>query len=912
MPPTPRRIHLVLFFLGACAAPGSVPPPVQSPPPTTETISIRVSEGTALSFDRSADGRVVFDLLGQLWESDGGQGARALTDAVRDTAEDLDPSLAPDGRRIVFRAERRGRTGLWLLERGDSSPRQLTLLAHPDGFDGSAAWSPDGRTIAFSRVAPVDEAVSGWASTIQLLDLADDSERTLEIEGLPSASVRDPAWHPDGRRIAFVEARPRRDRGGRIWIVSSSGGMALPLTAEGTEALAPAFAPDGRRIAFFAPDSAGRIQVWVRELAAPNSASRRLTSHPDVSPTRIRWATDGEHLAYAADGRLWDIAASGGDPKEIPFTAELTFQRARPELPPVDLPEPGKSEPVHGFAGLALAPDGRHIAMIALGKLWVMPVPGSPRAVADVPVSARYLTWRSGDRVAWSAGPFGEEDIFATDLESGATHRVTHLPGREVFPAYSPDGRNLAFVHADGDGPAHLRVADARVRDLRDLSRTTLLDSIELGWTASNADVPVWSPDSDALLRTAGGWNPGSRTEGIVTTLRGERSRLSGFPDSPLYLQWTRGHLVYIRHARLWSAPIDGSGAPALPLGDGPAISLSAAADGSLLYLSEGGLRLRSADGREQVLGWPLSFTPPVPAPLLIRGARIVDGTGAPPSRPSDILVENGRIAAIAPVGALDTRLSRMNGGRILDATGKFVTPGFMDLHAHEYRPDLLPGFLRFGVTTVRDQGAPLAPLIAAAEAIAAGVSDGPRVMYGGMQLYTDWAWDTEEGLGIEPEADADHARRAIALARLFGAQHVKTRTFRRWDINARLIAEAHRNGMRATGHCAHPLALVAAGMDAQEHLGFCPPRGGGLIYDDIVQLFRAARIAVVPTITYADFAARLDRAELLEMDPELAPYLPDRSSFDWMLGLDSAGAPGWRASPPAPVRAPFASAGRA
>ena len=138
--------------------------------------------------------------------------------------------------------------------------------------------------------------------------------------------------------------------------------------------------------------------------------------------------------------------------------------------------------------------------------------------------------------------------------------------------------------------------------------------------------------------------------------------------------------------------------------------------------------------------------------------------------------------------------------------------PGLMDLHAHIYRPELLPGFLYFGVTTVRDQGSNMAPLVAYADAIAAGRLPGPRVGYGGFQFYSDWPFDEEQGRGIEPEADPNHIVRAVALAVAFGAQHIKTRTFRRWDINARMITEAHRRGMRATGHCAHPLPLVAAG----------------------------------------------------------------------------------------------------
>jgi len=217
--------------------------------------------------------------------------------------------------------------------------------------------------------------------------------------------------------------------------------------------------------------------------------------------------------------------------------------------------------------------------------------------------------------------------------------------------------------------------------------------------------------------------------------------------------------------------------------------------------------------------------------------------------------------------------------------------PGLIDLHAHEYQPELMPGFAYFGVTTIRDQGSPIGPLAAYADAVAAGKLAGPRVDYGGIQFYTDWAYDLEDGQGVEPEADPDHVARAVALAEAFGSDHIKTRTFRRWDINARFIVEAHRRGMRVTGHCAHPLPLVAAGMDAKEHAGFCEPRGDGPIYDDLVQLYRAAGIGVVPTIVYSTLALQMNRHPgALESDSGLAPFLPPRNYFAWMLNLDSTG----------------------
>ena len=862
-------------------------------PALQETISIRVNEGTTLSFDLAPDGHsLVFDLLGQLWliPSPGAK-ARPLTNAVRDSAEDLDPSFSPDGRRLVFRAERNGRTGLFLLELGSTVARQLTQLPDPTGLEGQAAWSPDGRTIAFVRAVP-DFVNKRLRSDILLLDVASGTTRELAIAGLPNPQVRDPTWVRGGRAIAFAARNARSKAGGQVWIVDAGGGRASAVTQETVQAIAPTFTADGRRVAYFAPDSSGRMQVWVQEISAADVAAGspvRVTNHNDVTPTRIRWVRDGSALLYAADGRLWKIAASGGQPSEMRFIAELSFKRPPRALPPARFPEPGHQEPARGFMGLALSPDGRQIGMLALGKLWVIPaVGGSPRAVADVPFEATSLAWSAdGGEIAWSSGVADKADLFATDLTTGATRQITSLPGRALYPTYSPDGRQLAFVNAQ-DEKGELRVVDAKASKVGDIGQTRDLGSIGLNWTSP----PQWSPESDGLL-VSGEANLNEPGRATFVPLSGQRQALTRFPDDPIFLRWTPQHtIVFVRHDRLWQATFDHTGmlSDPKPIGNDAALYASSARDGTLLFVSDGGLRLRLPDGGEKKIGWPVSYTPPMAEPTLIRNVRIVDGTGSPMTAPRDILIERGRIARIAPAGRLSAA-----GAQVLDAAGRVVMPGLMDLHAHAYRPDLLPGFVYFGVTTVRDQGANMAPLVAYADDIAAGLLPGPRVGYGGFQFYSDWPFDEEQGRGIEPEADPDHVVRSVSLAEAFGAQHIKTRTFRRWDINARMITDAHRRGMRVTGHCAHPLPLVAAGMDAKEHTGFCESRGDTFMYDDLVQLYRAAGIGVVPTITYVDFAVRLnERPALLEEDAELAPFLPTRDQFNWMLRLSPAARQEW------------------
>lgn len=855
-----------------------------------ETIRIKVSEGTHLAFDVSPNRRsIVFDLLGQLWlMPDGGGRALPITNAVRDSAEDNDPSFSPDGRRVVFQGERNGRTGLWLLDLDSREIRQLTQLSIAEGFDGNASWSPDGRLIAFVRLIPPTSSSTRRRVAVMLFDVKSRATREVSIKGPTTPAASDPTWVGNDK-IAFVTRGPQSNRGGRIWIVSSDGGEAKPITEESLLVRGASVTSDGKRMAYFAPDSNGRTQIWVQELNSGSTAEAptRLTNLTDVTPTRIRWSPDGRMLFYSANGRLWRMSATpSGTSTEIPFTAELSITRPIPTLPPAHFPEPGRPQSARGFMGLALSPDGSRIGILALGKLWIMPVKETPRAIADVPFEATSLAWSpNGNEVAWSAGIADQENLFATNITNGVTRQVTALPGREVYPTYSPDGRYLAFIHVKDDGV--LRVIPANSPNVADIAQTRDLGSIGSSWSST----PQWSPESDALL-VCGPQSLTDRNRATLVSLSGQRKSLTGFIDAPIFLQWVPQHkLLFVRHDRLWQATFkEGTVSDTKPVGRDAALYASASRDGSLLFVSEGGWRLRQANGTEQKIGWPLSYKPPTSKSILIRNVRIIDGTGGPITGPHDILIQEGRISRIDPTGTSATA-----GVQVIDAEGRIAIPGLMDLHAHVYRPDLLPGSLYFGVTTVRDQGSSMAPLVAYRDAIASGVLPGPRVAYGGFQFYSDWPFDEEQGRGIEPPADPDHIRRSVALAEAFGAQHIKTRTFRRWDINARMITEAHKRGMRATGHCSHLLPLIAAGMDAKEHIGACERRGDTYMYDDLVQLFKVAHVSVVPTIAYIDLALRInERPAFLGDDADLAPFLTTREQFDWMTKLDATDRVGW------------------
>ena len=133
-----------------------------------------------------------------------------------------------------------------------------------------------------------------------------------------------------------------------------------------------------------------------------------------------------------------------------------------------------------------------------------------------------------------------------------------------------------------------------------------------------------------------------------------------------------------------------------------------------------------------------------------IVGATVIDGNGGPPLPDATIVIQGKRIAAIGPQSSVQVP----RGARVIDGTGKYVTPGFVDTNVHmspitggevgeltfarywDRLEDLvLDGVqlqLKYGVTTVRDSYGTLLPLMAVRDAIAAGEKIGPRMYVAG------------------------------------------------------------------------------------------------------------------------------------------------------------------------------------
>lgn len=203
-----------------------------------------------------------------------------------------DPLFSPDGETIVFSRVSFGedeppQANLWSVKADGSELTELTE-AEPWRMDGAGSFSPDGAKIAFTR-AEIDPDSFEATTSIQIVGADGFDERQLIESG------SDPAFSPDGERIAFVSDRDENGRlcygdrcfTGRELYVADADGAAperLTETRELNEA-SPSWSPDGSRIAFQRGEQFQNAEAMsILEMNADGRCTRAILASSGLGP----------------------------------------------------------------------------------------------------------------------------------------------------------------------------------------------------------------------------------------------------------------------------------------------------------------------------------------------------------------------------------------------------------------------------------------------------------------------------------------------------------------------------------------------------------------------------------------------------------------------------------------------------
>lgn len=211
-------------------------------------------------------------------------------------------------------------------------------------------------------------------------------------------------------------------------------------------------------------------------------------------------------------------------------------------------------------------------------------------------------------------------------------------------------------------------------------------------------------------------------------------------------------------------------------------------------------------------LGRQAAPLPTKARPLAIVGATLIDGTGAPPTRNSALVLRGGKIVAI---GRRD-QVTIPDDADTVDASGKWVIPGLVDLHVH-LDEDISPtAYLLFGVTSVRDFGSRLVTL-QRLRARAARGEPMPYLYWMGRNIDQDkpswWGAVAVKSPGEVPDLLDDMARQGVDGVKLYVAAGP--------EVTRAVIQVAHRRGWPVTGHLerTRPSEAARMGIDNLEHV---------------------------------------------------------------------------------------------
>lgn len=361
----------------------------------------------------------------------------------------------------------------WTEVAAEPRHRLYQVSRSPYGVEG-LEWSPDGRYLWIQVATSGYLLMGGQPTTVPLIaGPRDRSVWTTNGEG-DSLCNRRHEWSPDGRALVFY-------RDGRLWQADADGSNARSLPIAGGF---PRFSPDGRSIALGAYRTDGRTayyDLWVQD--ADGASARRLIQ--DAGRGQFAWSPGGEALAHLGSAletfpgraRLWIADQLGGKPifvdtGELPGTEGclgapvwildgqkiLVTEAFKRRIWLVD--RTGEVEiigdSVESRAGpwlypVSVSPDGYYL---------VYDDPRNNKVVLELR-SETAIRLDRGGTVAWSPAaprfvlwsPYGSEaGAPPIDLVDATDGGLRQLVPHGLWPAWSPDGRRVAYWRPEPDG----------------------------------------------------------------------------------------------------------------------------------------------------------------------------------------------------------------------------------------------------------------------------------------------------------------------------------------------------------------------------------------------------------------------------------------------------------------------------
>ena len=412
--------------------------------------------------------RIVFVHAGDIWTvSD--QGGRA-TRLTAHPGLELFPKFDPTGQWIAFTGQYDGDEQVYGIPAEGGEPRQLTYypargpLAPRWGYDHHVyGWTPDGERVLFRSTRDYWKAGSGKLYTVSM-------EGGLPT-ALPIPESGAGAISPDGKRVAysplFRDFRTwKRYQGGwaqDLYLFDLDSNRAEQITDHIRTDRDPMWVGDD---VYFVSDRDGVLNLYRYDTGTKKT--QRVTSEKTWD---VRWpASDSTgRIVYELNGELSVYDVATGKSRQVSIEVPSDGVARRPRRVSAD----GNIE------GYALSPQGRRAVFSARGDIFTVPAEKGPTRNLTKSSDAhdRLPAWSpDGRKIAFVSDQSGEEQVYVVDQTGGVPERLTEgVRGRLYRLAWSPDSKRIAF--SDKEGKAYVLEVESRaVQEIADESRGRIDD----------------------------------------------------------------------------------------------------------------------------------------------------------------------------------------------------------------------------------------------------------------------------------------------------------------------------------------------------------------------------------------------------------------------------------------------------
>ncbi|MBM3401094.1 MAG: amidohydrolase family protein [Bacteroidetes bacterium] len=852
---------------------------VEKPTGPSKSLNFQTNEGTWMNLDLSPDGKtIVFDLLGDIYSMPVSGGKATLL--AGGMASEVQPRFSPNGKYISYTSDKEGGDNIWIMNTDGSQKKSITN----ENFRllNNAVWTPDNEYLIARKHFTSSRSLG--AGELWMYHIAGGGQGVqLTIRKNDQQDAGEPEISPDGKYVYFSEDvspgpffQYNKDPYGEIYAIrrlNRVNGTIETIAGGSGGAMRPQISPDGKFLAFVKRVRLN-TELFLQDLETGEEWSvYDKLSHDQQEAWAIfglypnfAWTPDSKEIIFYARGKIRKLEVLTQDVIEIPF--EVSVNQTITDALHFEQKVFQEEFSVKMIRQLSTSPDGKRVAFNAAGFIYIKELPnGMPKRISKTGEfefepefspdgnSLVYVSWSDKNKGSIMKYSLADSSFLKLSTENGYYYspkfsnkgdKIIYRKGvgNDVLGYAFGKNPGIYIIPSDGGMPSLVSINGIRPsfnsNDSRIFFQSTegskkALKSMDLNggtikthYTSTYANLFSPSPDGKWIAFTEL-FNvyitPFANTGMALDLSAGNKSlpltKVS--KDAGTYIHWSKDsqRLNWTLGPKYYSRDIKSSfnflaGAEKAVKADSVGIDID--------------LRLKTdlPEGK-----------------FAITNARIITMKGDQVIEKGTIVIDQNKIVAIGE------QVNLPDDAKIINASGKTIMPGIIDVHAHlRASPDGVSpqqdwsyyANLAFGVTTSHDPSANTEMVFSQAEMVKAGHMVGPRVYSTGTILYgADGDFKTVIN-------SLDDARSALRRMKAVGAFSVKSYNQPRRDQRQQVIQAARELQLQVVPEGGstffHNLTHIQDGHTSLEHNVPQVP-----LYRDVRALWNRSATSYTPTL---------------------------------------------------------------